>query len=1161
MAWLLAFLVYLNYLCSSKLLHHDQFRRLKNERKTLMRGTLCWLAAGLLATGGLVPLPAQWVDAGLGEDDCTIGVAAGSATSDGRPLIWKTRDATAADNVVSFDATMQHRFIAIVTAGATSPWMAVNERGFALVNANSLDLPASGNSGNGNFMRYALGTCATVSDFQSLLDSTNVTGRLTQAHFAVIDTTGAAAIFETGGDCYWKYDATDPVQSPDGYVVRTNFALNGGGTIGIERYTRSCDIIAGLRSGDSLNYQSLIRNQVRDFSDPAGNPFPVPCPSQPYSHMPFGYVCTSVSICRAASVSAAVIQGVVSGEPAMLTTMWTMLGQPAAAITVPFWPVGEPPPQACGSPTAPLCDEAIRIKSRIFEYAFDPVRRRSLDYVNTFELLDGTGAGVWSQTLPAETGVFADAEVALEQWRTSFPAVVEMLAMEATLAARALATLRAVRFDSSGDFGPNDKLVSPAEPSLEADTLEYLIRFQNMGVDTAFNVTVRDMLDSRLDVNTVQPGAGSHPYTFAIVDPNELVFTFSNISLPDSSVNEAASHGFVKFKVRPVSGSLVGNCVDNQAAILFDSKPAVFTNTVRSCLAPGCFSWTSTHNDASVNKNERMGFKIPTEAKLMARSLATDADGNSYVAGYSERRTSAKSDYVVVKYDVGGTEVWARRYDGPSSGNDKAYGLAIDGEGNVYVTGESRGSSATGVDILTIKYSPSGDSLWAHRYSGRGNKKDVGYAVAVDTLRHLVYVAGESDQGSPTRIGFVVICLDATTGGEHWVATYEGAGNKTDKAYAIAVDPFGDVVVVGESNGGPLTKEDYAVVKYRGGAAGGARAWVQRYDGSGKKDYPFAVKVDGTGDVYVTGASEGAGSKFDFATLRIGGSTGDTVWCRRYDNSVNKNDFAYDLGLDVSGNVYVTGASEGVVPSTARSTQYDYATVKYNSAGAQQWVRRYDSGIRKKDIARSIAVCDAENAVFVTGSSDQGAGRKLDFVTQRIDMITGDGVWEGRQNGAGLKDDIAYGVVVRSVDGCVILAGTSFGGSSSKLDLMTIQGSGSSAVPLPISSPAVYDGDEVEEVEPSQLTLYDNYPNPFNPTTTLRLYLPQEGIVSLKVYNVLGQEVVTLLEQEWLDAGTHEVSFEAGNLATGVYFCRLVGQTEDGEPSAAISVRKMLLLR
>jgi hypothetical protein len=412
----------------------------------------------LLLAAGRTPLCAQWLtdDDRAGLEGCTIGVASGRVTADGRPLLWKTRDADAPDNEARWSAAQPYSFLGVFNADGESPWMAVNTRGFALLNANSLDLPGSGNSGNGSFMRRAMAECATVADFQRLLDGTNSGTRHTQAHFAVIDSTGAAALFETGGQQYWKYDACDP-SIPEGYVLRTNFAIHGGGSVGYRRYQRSLTIIAALRSANTFSPLGIIRSQMRDFSDAAGNPFPVPYPARAYPGAPFGFIETSASICGATSVSAVVIQGVLRGEPAVLSTMWTLLGLPAASITVPYWPAGPTPAAANGNPTSPLCDEANRLHERLFHLIPDPTSGRVQEYIDSYALRNQSGQGLWPRILPAEETVFADAAEQLAIWRqhSTAPSAEEMLATESRLADYAHAVLRAVspgpHEDETGD--------------------------------------------------------------------------------------------------------------------------------------------------------------------------------------------------------------------------------------------------------------------------------------------------------------------------------------------------------------------------------------------------------------------------------------------------------------------------------------------------------------------------------------------------------------------------------------------------------------------------------------------------------------------------------------------------------------------------------------
>ena len=111
-----------------------------------------------------------------------------------------------------------------------------------------------------------------------------------------------------------------------------------------------------------------------------------------------------------------------------------------------------------------------------------------------------------------------------------------------------------------------------------ATPIDYLIRFQNTGTDTAFTVVILDTLDTDLDIQSIRPTGGSHPYTFNLIGENVAQFVFANILLPDSNVNEAASHGFIKFNISPKKDLLNGTVVENQAAIFFDFNDPVITN-------------------------------------------------------------------------------------------------------------------------------------------------------------------------------------------------------------------------------------------------------------------------------------------------------------------------------------------------------------------------------------------------------------------------------------------------------------------------------------------------------------------------------------------------------------------------------------------------------
>ncbi len=134
-------------------------------------------------------------------------------------------------------------------------------------------------------------------------------------------------------------------------------------------------------------------------------------------------------------------------------------------------------------------------------------------------------------------------------------------------------------------YDPNDKIVFPkgagSEGYIKANQeLEYLIRFQNTGNDTAITVVVIDSLDTNLDWETLVPLASSHSMEVSINQNGEAVFEFENIMLPDSNVNEVASHGFLKFRINQKMDLQPNTKMFNTGYIYFDSNPAVITNSV-----------------------------------------------------------------------------------------------------------------------------------------------------------------------------------------------------------------------------------------------------------------------------------------------------------------------------------------------------------------------------------------------------------------------------------------------------------------------------------------------------------------------------------------------------------------------------------------------------
>ena len=145
--------------------------------------------------------------------------------------------------------------------------------------------------------------------------------------------------------------------------------------------------------------------------------------------------------------------------------------------------------------------------------------------------------------------------------------------------------------ENIGSFDPNDKMVyingiqSPTFHKTDS-VLEYLIRFQNTGTDTAFTVVIKDQLDYNLDWSSLTPISASHDYSYFLGDGGTMEIKFANILLPDSSINYTASNGYFKYNIKPKRDLNFGTKIFNDASIYFDFNEPVITNLTQIQLVP-----------------------------------------------------------------------------------------------------------------------------------------------------------------------------------------------------------------------------------------------------------------------------------------------------------------------------------------------------------------------------------------------------------------------------------------------------------------------------------------------------------------------------------------------------------------------------------------------
>ncbi len=296
-------------------------------------------------------------------------------------------------------------------------------------------------------------------------------------------------------------------------------------------------------------------------------------------------------------------------------------------------------------------------------------------------------------------------------------------------------------------------------------------------------------------------------------------------------------------------------------------------------------------------------------------AIAVDGTGSVYVTGYCVRPGITDYDFVTLKYNSNGVQQWVKFYNGPVNGNDFSKAIAIDNQDNIYVTGSSRGVG-NHIDYVTIKYNSSGTQLWVERYSGsgpaqganavtvdnngnvyitgslrntenntdyvtikydtngilkwfqiynEGNSNEAGRFIAVDEYSN-VYVAGNSNSG----VSFATIKYDST-GAFQWVQTYSGPNGTNNSLTKMVIDNLGNIYLTGGENNLSNSESKFITIKYD---FDGVQKWLQTYQHPSifQSGSSMAMAIDEQQNIYITGFSID-NPDVDYATIKYSQTT------------------------------------------------------------------------------------------------------------------------------------------------------------------------------------------------------------------------------------------------------------------------------------------------
>ena len=315
--------------------------------------------------------------------------------------------------------------------------------------------------------------------------------------------------------------------------------------------------------------------------------------------------------------------------------------------------------------------------------------------------------------------------------------------------------------------------------------------------------------------------------------------------------------------------------------------------------------------------------------------IAVDAAGNSYVTGGATNALGV-GEVVLVKYGPSGQEEWARTWAGPGGGPDYGTRVAIDPGGNIVVGADTLGVG-TDYDLTTLEYDPQGNLLWSRTFNGTGN----GYDGMGGGWSLVIGSAGEVFVGGYT--------YDATNGSDSlilkydtngtllWTAIYDGPDHLGDDNYGLVLDAAGNVYAAAESSSF-ATGRDLLALKHRG--SDGALLWATSYDSPspGSHDIVNAIAIDASANVYVVGYGPDATGD-DIITMKVD-TSGALQWVRRWDGPHSGNDAPWDVAVDGPGGVTGLVAVTGV---TSTRYQSSAVTVAYDTSGNQLWVQLFDA--------------------------------------------------------------------------------------------------------------------------------------------------------------------------------------------------------------------------
>ncbi len=521
----------------------------------------------------------------------------------------------------------------------------------------------------------------------------------------------------------------------------------------------------------------------------------------------------------------------------------------------------------------------------------------------------------------------------------------------------------------------------------------------------------------------------------------------------------------------------------------------------------GQVKWEQTLNGDSYSDN------VPADMSLCP-------DGGVVVTG-SVMGEQLSRDIATIKYNSDGSEAWKYIYNGPDNLQDSPSDLVTDKLGNSYVTGYKTGQT-TGKDFITLKFNQDGLLQWENAFGQKENRDNAASCIAIDSTENIIVTGYVSTEGDTSRI---------------YTIKYDPDGNRVWQKRFLYIEPL----IIMRPNNLLIDKDNNIyIVAYAGEYSYPNSAFILKYDPDGnvlwykRIKYPgsyetwlFGMTQDDSLNIYLTGFVHLAdGTNTNIITLKLD-PEGNEIWSRFYNGPDNHHDQGRRVLYDGKENIYVTGY-------TVENQNSNTIIIKYNTDGKQLWKAEYNGSLGSTEFANDSAFDSKGNFYVLAYSYNYSA----DFVVVKYDEM-GNDQWAVRYNSAAGFGDMPYKIVFDELDN-FYLFGSSYTGNGSVFTTLKY-----SQIPTAIKEPNTGFADEFK--------LFQNYPNPYNNITTIGYTIQEKCDVSLKIYNIKGQQVAELVSGE-IQPGTYQVNWNSKGQSSGMYFYRLqAGEFKD--------IRKLVLIK